>query len=79
MDSAWGVVMPVLWLVAALLYGVIFMTICFIVPPHPKATGRSLLLDFGGCLLAALPTMLILGMGTEKGQSSLLTVSADNG
>jgi len=62
MDSAWAVMMPVLWLMAALLYGVIFMAICFIVPPHPRATGRSLLLDFSGCLLAALPTLLILGM-----------------
>ena len=28
--------MPVLRLMSVILYGVVFMTICFIVPPHPK-------------------------------------------
>jgi hypothetical protein len=39
MDSAWSVMMPVLWLMFAALYGIIFMAIRLVVPPHPKATG----------------------------------------
>lgn len=62
MDTAWNAAIPFFLLVCLAIYGLVFMAVCVFVPPHPKRTGLSLLLDLAGCLFCFFPAAMIFGL-----------------